>query len=136
MLDAIARKAKAAALGAGAPEPVVSVDPGEFTPSMFNDPALTRRMVPVLHDVIGKGRVHERPMSMGGEDFSQYSRAGVTTFYYWLGTVTPERWAEAQRENGRPLPPTHSDGFYPIPEPTLRTGVLTMSMSILNLAGK
>jgi hippurate hydrolase len=136
VLEAIERKAKAAAMGAGAPEPLVHVDPGEFTPALFNDPALTRRLVPVLEDVLGKERVHERPMSMGGEDFSQYGRAGVPTFYYWLGTVPPDRWAESRRENGRPLPPTHSDAFYPVPEPTLRTGVVTMSMAVLHLVGK
>ena len=52
-------------------------------------------MVPVLEGVVGKERVHERPMSMGGEDFSQYGRAGVKTFYYWLGTVPQEQWAAA-----------------------------------------
>ena len=136
VLEAIDRKAKAAALGAGAPEPIVHVDPGEFTPALFNDPALTRRLVPVLEAVLGKERVHERPMSMGGEDFSQYGRAGVPTFYFWLGSVTPESWAESKREGGRPLAPTHSDLYYPIPEPTIRTGVLTMSMAVLNLVGK
>jgi hippurate hydrolase len=136
VLEAIERKAKAAAIGAGAPEPVVHVDPGEFTPALINDPELTRRMVPVLQEVLGKDRVHERPMSMGGEDFSQYGRAGVKTFYYWLGSVPLEQWAAAQREGARPLPPTHSDAYFPTPEPTIRTGVLTMSMALLNVAGK
>ena len=136
VLEAIERKAKAAAMGAGAPEPTVRADPGEFFLAMSNDTALTRRMVPVLREVLGKDKVHERGMSMGSEDFSLFGRAGIPAFYYWIGTVAPERWAEAQRENGRPLPPTHSDQFYPIPEPTIRTGVVTMSMAVLNLVGK
>ena len=44
-------------------------------------------MVSVFKDVIGPERVHERPMSMGGEDFSQFTRAGIRTFYYHLGTA-------------------------------------------------
>jgi metal-dependent amidase/aminoacylase/carboxypeptidase family protein len=73
---------------------------------------------------------------MGGEDFSRYGRAGVPIFMYFLGTQEPERVAEAAREGARPLPSLHSDLFYPVPEPTLRTGVLTMSAAVLNIVGK
>jgi hypothetical protein len=34
------------------------------------------------------------------------------------------------------LPSLHNDGFYPIPEPTIRTGVLSMSTAVLNLLGE
>jgi hypothetical protein len=37
------------------------------------------------------------------------------------------------------LPSLHSDLFYPVPEPTSKTGVLAMSMAVMNLmkpAGK
>src|SRR5208283_503988 len=47
-LDAIKRIAVAAAQGAGAPEPSVTVDPAEFTPSLTNDSELTRKTVPVF----------------------------------------------------------------------------------------
>lgn len=135
VLESIARIAKAAAVGAQAPEPEVKVDPGEFTPALINDPALTRKMVPVLQDLLGKDKVHERPMSMGGEDFSRYCREGIPGFYFMLGSVAPERVAEAQR-GGEPLPPTHSSRYYPVPEPTIKTGVLSMTMAVLHLLGK
>ena len=48
----------------------------------------------------------------------------------------PERVAEANKPGARPLPSLHSDLFYPVPEPTIKTGVLTMSMAVLNLVGK
>jgi hippurate hydrolase len=73
---------------------------------------------------------------MGGEDFSQFGRVGIPTFYFWLGSVTPEAYAASQRDGGVPLPPTHSDGYFPIPEPTIRTGVLSMSTLLLDLVGK
>jgi hippurate hydrolase len=72
---------------------------------------------------------------MGGEDFSRYGKAGVPIFMYFLGTQPPEKVAEYEKA-GRPLPSLHSDLFYPVPEPTLKTGVLTMSMAVLNLVGK
>jgi hippurate hydrolase len=55
---------------------------------------------------------------------------------YFLGVFSPERVAEAEREGGRPLPSNHSDQYYPVPEPTLKTGVLTMSMAVLDLLGE
>ncbi|HJT75944.1 MAG TPA: amidohydrolase, partial [Gemmataceae bacterium] len=136
VLEGIARMAKAAAEGARAPEPVVKVNPGEFTPAVQNDTALARKTVALFRDVLGTDHVHERPLTMGGEDFGRYGREGVPIFMYFLGTVAPERAAEAQREGGRSLPSLHSDQFYPVPEPTLQTGVLTMSLAVLNLAGK
>jgi len=97
---------------------------------------LTGQMVALFKEVVGEERVHERPMSMGGEDFSQFTRAGIRTFYYHLGTAEPEAYAEAKKPGGKPLASTHSPFYAPVPEPTLRTGVLTMSMAILELAGK
>ncbi len=134
-LEAIERIAKAAAQGANAPEPVVKVDPGEYTPALFNEPMLTRKTVALFKELLGPEKVHERPPVMGGEDFSRYGREGVPIFMYWLGTLPPERIAEAAKEGGKPLPSLHSDMYYPIPEPSIRTGVKTMSLAVLNLVG-
>lgn len=132
VLESIVRIAKAAALAARAPEPVVKLRDESFTPALFNEKELTQKMVALFTDVLGKERVHERPMSMGGEDFSQFNRAGIRSFYYHLGCVTPEAYADSLK-GGKALPPTHSPFFAPVPEPTLRTGVMTMSMAILEL---
>jgi hippurate hydrolase len=135
-LEGIERIAKAAAEGARAPEPVVKVDPGEFTPALVNDAPLTRKTVALFRDVLGPDKVHERPPVMGGEDFGRYGREGVPIFLYFLGTIAPERVAEADREGGQALPSLHSDQYYPVPEPSIKTGVLTMSTAVLNLIGK
>ncbi len=135
-LEAIERIAKAAAEGARAPEPVVKLDPGEYTPALFNEPGLTRKTVAMFRQVLGEDHVHERPPVMGGEDFSRYGREGVPIFMFWLGTLAPERIAEASKEGGRPLPSLHSDVYFPIPEPSIRTGIKAMSLAVLNLVGK
>src|SRR5207248_3236526 len=121
--DGIERIVKAAALGAGAPEPTVGVDPGQFTPALSNDGGLVRKLVPVLKETVGAENVQERPMSMGGEDFSVFVRAGIPGFYFFLGSAEPEAVAAARREGGKPLATTHSDIYYPVPEPTIKTGV-------------
>jgi amidohydrolase len=135
-LEAIERIAKAAAAAAGAPEPEVKNRPEEFTPALSNDPALTRRTVGVLRQVLGADAVEPRPPVMGGEDFSRFGRAGVPIFMFWLGTIDAERWSASQKDGAAPLPSLHSDLFWPDPEPTIRTGVLAMSQAVMNLVGK
>ncbi len=73
-------------------------------------------------------------MSLGGEDFSRYIRAGVPGFYFFIGSASPDRVAEALK-GGRPLEKTQTDKYFPIPEPTIKTGVLAMSAAVLNLIG-
>jgi hippurate hydrolase len=134
--EAIERIARAAAQGAGAPEPVVRLDPGEFTPALVNDANLTRKTVTLFKEILGPGHVQVRPPIMGGEDFSRYGREGVPIFMYFLGTSPPEKVAAAARPGATPLPSMHSDLYYPVPEPSLKTGVRTMSSAVLNLLGK
>jgi hippurate hydrolase len=135
LLDGIKRIAEAAAAGAGAPAPVVTVHPEEFTPALLNEPKLTRRITGLFRELLGDDNVTERPPVMGGEDFSRYGRAGVPIFMYFLGTQAPEKVAAAEKE-GKSLPSLHSDSFAPVTEPTIKTGVLTMSQAVLSLMGK
>jgi hippurate hydrolase len=136
VLDGIKRIVKAAAESARAPEPTVTVDSSEFTPALYNDPKLTRKMVARFKEVLGDENVLERPPIMGGEDFSRFGKAGVPIFLYFLGTLPPQQIADAKRPGGRPLPSLHSDVYYPIVEPSIKTGVLTMTAAVLNLVGK
>ena len=132
VLESIARIAKAAAMAARAPEPIVKLRDESFTPALINEADLTKKLVAVFKEVIGSERVHERPMSMGGEDFSQFTRAGLRTFYWHLGTADPLAFAESKK-GGKALANTHSPYYAPVPEPPLRTGVLTMRLAILEL---
>jgi hippurate hydrolase len=136
LLDGIQRIADAAAKGAGAPPPDVTIRPEEFTPALSNDPELTRKTVALFKDVLGADKVLARPPMMGGEDFSRYGRARVPICLFWLGTIDPKRVADAESEKGKPLPSLHSDSFAPVPEPTIKTGVMAMSAAVLNLMDK
>jgi amidohydrolase len=136
IIEGIERITKAAAVGARAPEPKISVDPGEFTPALYNDPSLTRKTASLFKELLGEDKLKERPVIMGGEDFGRYGKAGVPIFLYFLGTASAERVAESLKENGRPLPSMHSDLYYPEIKPSIHAGVLTMSMAVLNLLGK
>jgi amidohydrolase len=136
LLDGIRRIAESAAKGAAAPPPEVVIRPEEFTPALSNDPELTRKTVAVFKEALGSDKVRARPPMMGGEDFSRYGRARVPICLFWLGTIDAKRVAEAESGKGEPLPSLHSDHFAPVPEPTIKTGVLAMSLAVLNLLGK
>jgi amidohydrolase len=136
VLKAIDRIAKAAAVAARAPEPDVRVSLEEFTPATFNDLALSKKMGALFRDILGAENVKDRRPVMGAEDFGRYSTGGVPIFMYFLGTIPKERYDEAQKEGGKPLPGMHTDSYAPVPEPSIRTGVRTMSLAAMNLLPK
>ncbi|MCH8048167.1 MAG: amidohydrolase [Planctomycetes bacterium] len=133
LLSAIRRKAKAAAISAAAPEPVVKISEG--TPSLFNNKALVGRVVTVFERVVGKDNVQPAEPSMGGEDFSRYGKAGVPIFMYRLGSIDPKRLKRYETLGQKP-PSLHSPLYYPDVKMTLRTGVTTMSSAVLELLKK
>lgn len=134
VLDAIRRKAKAAAASSGAPEPKIEMS-DSFTPALRNDRELVERVVPVFKKVLGDDNVFEAEQSMGGEDFGQYGLAGVPIFMYRLGSVDPKR-LEGYVRVEQPPPSLHSPVYYPDAEATLSTGIITMSAAALELLGK
>jgi amidohydrolase len=136
VLKAIDRICKSAAEGARAPAPTVKVNLDEFTPSTINDVPLAKKTVAVFQNVLGRENVIERPPIMGGEDFGRFGKEGVPIFMWFLGTVPDDRFAESEKPMGQPLPSMHSDSYAPAPEPSVRTGVRTMSMAVLNLMRK
>lgn len=136
ILEGIKRMCKAAAEGARAPEPMIRIELDNYTPALYNDATLARRSSDVMRNVLGKDKVHIQAPIMGGEDFGRYGRAGVPIFFYFLGTMPPERIAAARKPGGPPLPSLHSDLYYPIPEPTIRTGVVSMTSAVLDLLNR
>jgi amidohydrolase len=133
ILSAIKRKAKAIAQGYGAPEPEVEISEG--TPALKNDDYLTARLRNVFVKTIGEDNVDSDLPSMGGEDFSQYGRAGVPILMYRLGSVLQHR---LDRFAALEVPPSslHSAQYYPDVEPTLTIGITTMTAAALELLGK
>jgi hippurate hydrolase len=128
--DAIVRRAKAVAAGAGAPEPKVVFSEG--TPAMFNDEKLAVRLREVFAKQFGAANVDDPEPSMGGEDFSQYGRAGVPILMFRLGTLEPAR-LERMRRLGQTPPSLHSPLYYPDAEATLLTGVQATVAATLEL---
>jgi hippurate hydrolase len=130
LLEAIHRKAKAVAMGAGAEEPIIKVSEG--TPSLRNDEDLAARLVPVFERALGKENVVQSEPTMGGEDFSQYGLAGVPIHMFRLGAVEAKR-LERYKQLGQEPPSLHSPIFYPDVEPALATGIVATVSAVLEL---
>ncbi len=133
LLEGIERIAKAQALAFGAPEPEIFIEP-DYTPSTYNEPALAAKAAAAIADVIGAENIDQVDPVMGGEDFSQYGRtdANIPGLIFWVGAVEPGKWQAAQ-DSALGLPSLHSPFFAPDYEPTIETGVKSMTASALAL---
>lgn len=131
LLAAIVRKAKATAASSDAPEPVINAVV-EGTPALFNNEKLVERLIPVWKRELGAESVLEGEQSLGGEDFSEYGRAGVPIVMFRLGVVEAKRLAGFERV-GQPAPSLHSALFYPDPEESLSTGIRATVAAISHL---
>jgi amidohydrolase len=135
LLAAIGRVARGEAAASGAPrEPTVSVIPGGAR-SVYNDPALSQRLRAALIGALGAAAVVDSPPIMGSEDFSEFGLAGVPANLLWVGSAPPAVFAEARSRGAYP-PGNHTARMTPDREPTIRTGVATLTVSALELLGK
>ena len=139
LIEKIRRVCRGVAISAGIPEdkyPVVTVL-DEYTPSLKNDEVLGKRMEAVFTEALGADRVVTTTPRMVGEDFGRLGRTEeqVPIFLYWLGSVDPEVYAEAQN-SGEQLPSLHSAEFKPLPKPTIETGVQSMTAILQDLLKK
>lgn len=137
LLNGIERIALAQARSAGLPEelmPEVSYE-SDYTPSTFNDPEMTERVMGAIKASIGEEKVGTRPPSMGGEDFSQFHRydRDIPTLIFWTGGAEPKAFKKAVETGGSLPPANHSPFFAPLPEPSLKLGVQSMTAGALEL---
>jgi hippurate hydrolase len=136
ILDGLAQMAKGVATSAGLPPeklPTVTVDDAESTPVTFNDPAMTARVRATLEQTLGASNVFTDPPAMGSEDVGIFGIAArVPSVYFWLGAMYPERFAAATAA-GKLLPGPHTSHFEPDPEPTLATGVESLTAVAISL---
>jgi hippurate hydrolase len=139
LVASIRRICAGTAQAAGVPDdrlPVVTITP-DSAPATINDVPLTQRVAATLNEWMGPTNVRATPPIMGSEDFSEFARTvqHVPICIWWVGATAPERFDEAKR-SGIPVPSNHSATFAPVPEPTLRAALTSMSAVALDLLAK
>jgi len=86
---------------------------------------------------LGSAQARQVPPVTGGEDFSEFGRTvdRVPICIWWIGGMAPEKFEESKR-TGVPVPSNHSATFAPVPEPTLKAAMTTMTAAVLELLKK
>ncbi len=134
-LSAIRRVTRGEAIAANAPqEPRVDA-PERGNATVYNDPALTMRLVTTLRRELGPARVVEMPQKMTSEDFAEYGLKGVPSALLHVGAVDADDLARA-RQTGIPLPAPHSSEWAPVLEPTLKGAIHAEVAALLDLFNK
>ncbi len=88
-----------------------------YCPVTFNNPELTRKMIPSLYAAAGEDNVHVVPAVTGGEDFSYFANE-VPSLYYFVGG----RSSDIKQEDAT----SHHSPTFEIDESGMKLGVKTM----------
>lgn len=134
--DGVVTTANAVAMMAHAPAPDIK-HPFAADP-VLNDSALAADTAAILKSALGDANVDLVPDTKPGwtasEDYSELVNAGMPhSVYFSVGGYDPKTIARYKAE-GKPLPVNHSPYFAPVPEPTIRTGVETLTLAVLSVA--
>ena len=103
ILDSLARIAQGIAVENGVPDdraPTVAVNETEWVAPVYNDPALTKRVVTSLDAALGASHVIPLERVMGGEDFGEYGLENhqIPTVFFRLGAIDATAHCREQGE--------------------------------------
>ncbi|WP_343528019.1 amidohydrolase [Sphingomonas sp.] len=137
LIDGVTTTAQAVATMANAPMPEIKHMFG--TSQVVNDISLSDTTAGMLKTAFGADAVTLVPATVpggnGSEDYSEFVSAGVTkSVFFMVGGYDPKTIAQYAAEK-KPLPVNHSPFFAPVPEPTIRRGVETLTLAVLSVAG-
>lgn len=139
LIAAIRRKCEGLGRAAGLPEDLLPIvtETAEGGVAIYNDPALTQRIVKTLRGKLGEKNVFAKKPIMGGEDFSEFGRTAekIPIFMFWLGAVSEEKFHDAEK-SGKALPSLHSGFFAPDAERAIKTGVEATVTACIELLGR
>jgi len=107
------------------------------TPVCSNNPALTARLAGVWREWLGETNVTlGKPLTVG-EDFARYGRTTHRIpICLWLIGATAPAEIQAAARTGAVLASNHSPLFAPVPEPTLKGAITSLSAAALELLAK
>ncbi len=137
--EALHRIPKGIAISAGVPEdkyPIIEIS-DKYTPPVVNNPELVMNSVKSMRQILGKESVYQVDPVTGSEDFGLFGLTDekIPIAIFWLGSVNQQVY-DNHLNNGTPIPGLHNSAYLPDFEPTFRTGVSAMSLSLINLFNK
>ena len=137
LLSGIKRIAENMGRVAGLPEdklPEVIVAEREAVPPTVNTPELTERITAAWeHSLGGETVISNLTKGMGAEDFPFFVIDPEIPSVYWQIGGTPQAAFDAAAAGGPPVPSHHSPLFRIAPEPSVRAGVESTVVALLEL---
>ncbi|MEJ2535327.1 MAG: amidohydrolase [Gammaproteobacteria bacterium] len=137
LLEGIERIAVNLGRAAGLPEdklPEVHVLTSEGAPPTVNDPALARRLKGAWSEALGERAVVDIPTKgMGAEDFPFFTTDPEISSVYWQVGGTPQEEFDAAAARGEPPVSHHSPLFKVEPEASVRMGVESTVVALMEL---
>jgi hippurate hydrolase len=108
----------------------------ESTPAVVNDMRLGERIRAAWIDAFGAEAITAKTdPGMGGEDFSRFMVAPTKSAIYWSIGGTAAADIEAARAGGPAIASHHSPLFKIAAEPSVRLGVESTVVALLELMG-
>ena len=136
LLNGIRRIAENMGRVAGLPEdklPEVIISE-ESVPPTVNDADLARRLKDAWSASLGSGRVVDVPTKgMGAEDFPFFTIDPEISSVYWVIGGTPQEDYDCEAAGGEPVPTHHSPLFKIEPGPSVRAGVESTVVALMEL---
>ncbi len=115
------------------PEVIVS---DESVPPTLNDAQLARRLKIAWAEALGDDALFEQPPEgMGAEDFPFFTVDPDIPSVYWSIGGTPQEDLDAEAAGGPPVASHHSPLFKIAPEPSVRAGVESTVVALIELMG-
>jgi hippurate hydrolase len=137
LLNGIKRIAENMGRVAGLPEdklPEVIVAEREAVPSTVNTPELTERITAAWEKSLGdEAVISNLTRGMGAEDFPFFVIDPDIPSVYWQIGGTPQAAFDAEAAGGPPVPSHHSPLFKISPEPSVRAGVESTVVALMEL---
>ena len=136
LLNGIKRIAENMGRVAGLPEdklPEVIISE-ESVPPTVNDAELARRLKGAWEATLGAEKVVDIPTKgMGAEDFPFFTTDPEISSVYWVVGGTPQADFDREAAGGEPVPTHHSPLFKISPEPSVRAGVESTVVALMEL---
>jgi len=115
------------------PEVIIS---NESVPPTINDANLARRLKQAWSEAMGDDALFSKEQEgMGAEDFPYFTVDPNITSVYWGIGGTPQEDLDAEKAGGPMVPSHHSALFKIAPEPSVRAGVESTVVALLELMG-
>ncbi|CAN5534917.1 M20 family metallopeptidase [soil metagenome] len=134
--DGVTRTANAVAAMAAAPAPEIKWRTG--TSAVVDDHALVDKVGAALRAGDATDSIELVPATVPGwsasEDFSAFVEAGVPGVYFSIGGYDPAV-IKAYEAKGEPVPTNHSPYFAPDHDKAIPTGIRTLTLAVLAVAG-